>query len=247
MIATRFALVFLSWGLVTACQREAIKPAQSNPKASCRLDVLKAIAVSEAQSNRPLIDVEYSYACDGVSNVYISDLGTMPPSGAEHYLTRSEAVGIYEWPGGPLLRAARVPPPAILAGNGPDLPILAEFTGAGERGACDPSRVSEATLFLLNHDHFLYSPQSTDDNRTLIVTAYRDLQTLPDKHLRGQIALMISYPFKSNDAYQFEVRYVARESRVASPDWRAPGQSVLAAAQTIADELRGGIENRAKG
>ncbi|HEY2168982.1 MAG TPA: hypothetical protein VGJ30_05110 [Candidatus Angelobacter sp.] len=211
------------------------------------IKVLHVTVMQNESSTNPVRLVEYQYAFDGRSSIYIRGIGDVPAKGNLAYFVAESDIEFRESPQGKIV--ATIPLHDEMVFGGPStvrFPNDADFPHSVREGMwAKPSNLFHASITKILVKYF---PEGIDaeerDGIDYYKTQFQHLDVLDDPNLKGEIAVLISHPFSLRDGkFYFHLQFTARESRAKSPTFHDPGSSLIKVAEQFVNKLMAELEN----
>jgi hypothetical protein len=206
------------------------------------VNVLSVSPVKRSLSSDPLYFVEYDYEFRGRKQVYIRGVGSVSAKGTLEYFVFDPQIEFRESRDGRPLVTVQLdeiivfggPPPA---GNFPDDTEFSPTVREGiwsEPGVSFHDNAAEVLAKYFPSGYAVEQKDSLDSYKT----QYREMPGLADPNLIGEVAVLVSHPFKSEKGkFYFHVRFAVRETRVKSSTFHPPSREVVDAAEDLIGKL----------
>lgn len=187
-----------------------------------KVDTVQPFRTSAGQL---LFRLNYNYQFKDHQFIHLKGVGRMPASGKQEHFFEKEYLEFEDLSGNLLVKIKLKPNKKAPEAGALDLPQESEFVNFLSDTGQDPTAFLPKALQKLNN---WFPPGYTirqDGQVTSFVTAYRDVDGIPS-HLRGQIAIKLSYPFdRNNNQFFFRVYIVKRQKpKKSSGPWESSNE-----------------------
>ena len=167
-------------------------------------------------------EIMYTYSFDGTNSIYISGLGTSPPTGTLKYINFGPQIEFRDSRGGRIITRVELQPTAVAMGaDSTDLPSDKDYPEPFSDGVWNkPELFSAKAIEVIQQLFPLGYAARTKDIKDYLVTTFRGLD-VSDPNIRAQIALIISQPYKqTGKAFEYHVQFIARDKPRLSSTYR---------------------------
>lgn len=224
------------------CQTQSEEsPANSARGKDFRVDV-QVVQPQRTAEGRLFYLLSYSYSFKGRRTVNIQGVGTVPATGKQRHLFTEEYLTFTDESGNVLTKVRLRPNKQPPEGGGLDLPNDSDFSQFVSDITQDQANFLPKALRTLNEWFASGYTIKQDGGVTSFVTVYREVEGLPS-HLRGEIAVRMSYPFDpSGNQFYFRVYTSPRLYPKKSDDPAPQTAATLKVFEAFARRLLGDLK-----
>jgi len=204
--------------------------------------VLRVVAAEVSESGSPVHLVEYEYEFRGRSQVNIRGLGDVSAKGRLEYFTFDPHIEFRDAVAGKTIAIVPLQETIVFGGPGltVDFPKDTELSPTIREGVWTEPMSSfhdNATRVLARYFPSGIAAQEQDKVESY-KTQYKQMDGLRDHNVIGEVAVLVSHPFRTEKArFYFHVQYAVRESRTKSPEFHPASREVITAAEDLIDRL----------
>lgn len=181
------------------------------------------------------IDLEES----DVDSLYISKYGYVENNSQITFLTNDSVIEIRSKDKKHLLQRLKVNNPTLLQGTRTiDLPQPNDFPTNYRQETIDDINKFEEILEKGLNRTWPFGVLPLESNKTKFkITPFIDLPNPRNSPTKGQLSLMISFPFIENNKTTVRFFFIARENKTHSPIYRPAGKEIIELAKGFIDEI----------